>query len=66
MKVILLMFFSILCPFLGLFIANIVEGCIDWTGSFKEIIHYIFGYVFGGIYFFTLVLIIADFGDLMK
>lgn len=65
MKVILLIFFSIICPFLGLFIANIVED-IDWTYSFKEFIHYVFGYVFGGIYFFILMLIIAKFGVLMK
>ena len=66
MKVILLMFFSIICPFLGMFIAKIVEGYIDWTNSFTAIINYTFGYVFGGIYFFSLVLIIAKFGDLMK
>ena len=66
MKAILLMFFSIICPFLGLFFAHIVEGYIDWNGAFKGIINYIFGYVFGGIYFFTLMFIIAKFGVLMK
>ena len=66
MKIILLIFFSIICPFLGQFIANIVEGYIDWTDSFREITHYIFGYVFGGIYFFTLMLIIAKFGVWIK
>lgn len=66
MKVILLIFFSIMCPFLGLCIANLIEGSIDWTNSFIGIINYICGYVFGGIYFFTLMLIIAKFGVLMK
>lgn len=66
MKVILLIFFSIICPFLGLFFAHIVEGYIDWTNSFSAIIHYIFGYVFGGVYFFTLMLIIAKFGVWIK
>lgn len=66
MEVIVLIFFSIICPFLGLFIAGPIGGCIDCADSFKEIFHYIFGYVFGGIYFFTLMLIIANFGDLMK
>ena len=62
MKIILLIF-SIICPFLGLFIANIVEGMYRLD---KEIIHYSFGYVFGGVYFFTLMLIIVKFGALMK
>lgn len=67
MEVIVLMVFSIIYPFLGLFITtDIVGRCTDWSDSFKEIIHYIFGYAFGGIYFFILVLIIAKFGDLMK